>query len=88
MDMTNLDQPHEIQDWKDSRFNRSKKAVIFLRLYFKYPLVYCLRRALACLLIRTGNHFVQAGHRISPLGATFIETDDYPGRLFLTTQKR
>jgi hypothetical protein len=62
----NLDQSHEFQLWKDSRFNRSEKPLKFLSLYFNYPLVYRIRKLAAYLLCKIGNSLVHISGRIFP----------------------
>jgi hypothetical protein len=56
-----LDQPHEIQAWKDSQFNRwSKKRVKFLSHYFNNTLEYRLRRSISRFLNKIACFFDKA----------------------------
>jgi hypothetical protein len=50
----NLDQPHEIQAWEDSRFNRSKKSAIFLSQYFSNSLESRLRKSVSRFFYKIG----------------------------------
>jgi hypothetical protein len=50
----NLDQPHEIQAWEDSRFNRSEQSAIFLLQYFNNTLECRLRRFISRFFYKIG----------------------------------